>query len=230
VLINPVFATTTIIELALPMLPTKSPRAERRLYWAGSLVATVSAFLALFPPNWQGGLAFAGVLAGGLTFRAYMITPYIRFRGRTYAFNLSDSEPDDGSQGTTPLSDYDPAPDSYGGIATATKAWWLLAVVVIACALMVALFAVSGEGPWYAGGAATAVAIVAIGIGHQDGSWEFQIARGQLVQFAIAGVATLGAFSVLYYCAYSAGRRWPLRPTRSADYQAHPHLRKKFPN
>jgi len=229
-MINPVFATTTIVGLALPMLPTKSPHAERRLYWAGSLMATVSAFLALFPPNWQGGLVIAGVLAGGLSLRAYMNTPYIRIRGRTYAFNLSDSEPGDGSRRPTPQSDYDPAPDSYGGIANATKAWWLLVVIVIAGALMVALFAVSGEGPWFAGGAAMAVAIMAIGIGHQDGSWEFHVARGQLVQFAIAGVATLGAFSVLYYCAYSAGRRWPLRPARSADYQAHPHLRKKFPN
>lgn len=227
-MVNPVFATTMIVGLALPMLPTKSPRAERRLYWAGVLVATVSAFLALFPPNWQGGLGFAGVLAAGLTFRAYMTTPYIRVRGRTYAFNLSDSEQDDGSQPTP--RHHDPAPDSYGGIATATKAWWLLAAIVIACALIVALFARSGEGPWYAGGAATAVAIVAIGIGHQDGSWGFRIARGQLVQFVIAGVATLGTFCVLYYCAYSAGRRWPLRPARSADYQAHPHLRKKFPN
>jgi hypothetical protein len=229
VLINPVFATTAIVGLALPMLPTKSPRAERRLYWAGALMATVSAFFALFPPDWQGGLVIAGVLAGGLFLRAYMNTPYIRIRGRTYAFNLSYSESDDGSQ-PTPPPDYDPASDSYGGIATATKAWWLLVVIVIAGALIVALFARSGEGPWYAVGAATAVAIVAIGIGHQDGSWEFPIARGQLVQFAIAGVATLGSFSVLYYCAYSAGKRWPLRPARSADYQAHPHLRKKFPN
>lgn len=157
-MINPVFATTTVVGLALPMLPTKSPRAERRLYWSGTLMATVSAFLALFPPNWQGGLAFAGVLAGGLTFRAYMTTPYIRIRGRTYAFNLSDSDSDDGSRGTAPPSDYDPAPDSYGGIATATKSWWLLVVIVSAGALMVTLFAVSGEGPWYAGGAATAVA------------------------------------------------------------------------
>jgi hypothetical protein len=58
----------------------------------------------------------------------------------------------------------------------------------------------------------------------------YQITRGQLAQFAIAGVAALGAFSVLYYCAYSVGRRWPLRPARSLDYQAHPHLQKKFPN
>lgn len=229
-LINPLFATTTIVGLALPMLPTKSPRAEQRLYWAGTLIATVSVFFALFPPDWQGGLVIAGVLAGGLTLRAYMTTSYIRIRGRTYAFNLSDSDGNDGSRGTTRPSDYDKAPNSYGGIATATKAWWLLVVVVIAGTLMVVLFARSGEGPWYAVGAGTVVAIVAIGIGHQDGSWGFKIARGQLAQFAIAGVATLGAFSVLYYCAYSAGRRWPLRSARSLDYQAHPHLRRKFPN
>jgi hypothetical protein len=229
-MINPVFAATTIVGLALPMLPTKSPRAERRLYWAGTLVATVSAFLALFPPDWQGGLVIAGVLAGGLTLRAYMTTSYLRIRGRTYAFNLSDSDANEGSRGTTRPLDHDKAPDSYGGIATAVKAWWLLVVIVIACALMIALYVVSREGPWYAVGAATVVAVVAIGIGHQDGSWEFQIARGQPVQFAITGIATLGSFSVLYYCAYSAGRRWPLRHARSLDYQAHPQLRRKFPS
>src|SRR3954447_26727177 len=139
-MINPVFAATTIVGLALPMLPTKSPRAERRLYWAGTLVATVSAFLALFPPDWQGGLVIAGVLAGGLTLRAYMTTSYLRIRGRTYAFNLSDSDANEGSRGTTRPLDHDKAPDSYGGIATAVKAWWLLVVIVIACALMIALY------------------------------------------------------------------------------------------
>ena len=45
----------------------------------------------------------------------------------------------------------------------------------------------------------------------------------------VAGVATLGTFTALYFLAYAAGRRWPLRPKGSMGYRAHPHLRKKFP-
>lgn len=231
-MINIFFAATTIVGLALPMLPAKSASAERHLYWTGALVATGSAFLALFPPDWRGGLALAGALAGGLTLRAYMSTPYLRIRGRTYAFNLRNSDPDEAdadSRQPVSDSDHDPAPDSYGGFARAPKAWWLLVIVISACAFIFAIFVVKREGPWYAVGAVAAVTIIAISIGHQDGSWDYRFARGQLVQYCIAGITTLGVFAALYYFAYLAGRRWPLRPQGSMEYRAHPHLQRKFP-
>jgi hypothetical protein len=174
-------------------------------------------------PDWRGGLGLAGALGGGLVLRAYMSTPYILIRGRTFAFNLSDS------QSASVDADDDPAPDSYGGLATATKAWWLMVVVVMGCAFIVWGWVSEHEGPWYAFGAATTVAIVAIGIGHQDGSWRYPVARGQLLQLTVAGIASIGVFAALYLIAYAAGRRWPLRPKRSMDYRVHPHLRKKFP-
>jgi hypothetical protein len=225
-MINPVFATTAVIGLALPMLPTKSPQAERRLYWSGTVVASVSAFFALYPPDWRGGLAIAAVLAGGMFLRAYMSTRYIRIRGRTYAFNLSDSDSEPGCANSD--SD-DLAPDSYGGMATATKAWWLLVVIVAACTFVVWIWLAEQKGPWYAAGAVATVAIAAISIGYQDGSWEYPIARGQLLQFTLVGVASIGIFAALYSVTYAAGRRWPLHPRGAADYRAHPHLRRKFP-
>jgi hypothetical protein len=66
-------------------------------------------------------------------------------------------------------------------------------------------------------------------VGHQDSSWGYRVARGQLVPFALIGAATLGTFTALYLLAYTAGTRWPLRPKGSMEYRAHPHLRRKFP-
>lgn len=220
-MINPVFAIAAVLGVLLPLLPSKDTRTQRRLYWAGTLVASVSSFLALYPPDWRGGLGLAGAVAGVQVLRAYMSTTHLVFRGRTYAFDLRHSSSSEAGD--------DAAPASYGGLATAQKTWWLLVVIVIACTTMVALYAVTRTGPWYPIGAVAAVGIVAISLGFQDGSWEYPVARGQLLQFAVTGIASVGVFAALYYGAYAAGRRWPLRSKRSMDYRAHPHLRKKFP-
>jgi len=227
-MINPVFAVTAVLGVLLPLLPSKNARTERRLYWIGALIASVSAFLALYPPALGGGLGLAGALAGVLVIRAYMSTSHIRIRGRTYAFNLRDSKPEERPP-TSAKADYDPAPDSYAGFATAAKTWWLFAVVMIGCAFIVAIFVTQHEGPWYALGAAAVIVLVALLAGHQDASWGYRVARGQLVPFAVVGIATLGTFTALYALAYAAGKRWPLRPKGSMEYRAHPHLRNKFP-
>ena len=163
-------------------------------------------------------------MAGVLILRAYLNTSYVVVRGKTRAFNLPKSRSD--HQGAVAEVS---APDSYSGITSAPKTWWLIVVVTSACTLMVVLFVISREGPWYAASAALTICLVAVVIGHQDGSWQYPIARGQLVQLVIAGVTTAGIFTVLYFFAYAAGKRWPLRPKGTMDYRAHPHLRKKFP-
>jgi hypothetical protein len=207
----------------LPLLPSKDERTQRHLYWIGAVIASTSAFFALYPPDWGGGLGLAGALATGLVIRAYMSTSHIRIRGRIYAFSPSDSESAD-------APDQDPAPDSYAGFATAAKTWWLFALMLLGCAFTIAVFVTQREGPWYALGAGAVIVIVALLAGNQDASWGYRVARGQLVQFAVAGVVTLGAFTALYFLAYGAAERWPLRPKRSMEYRAHPHLRKKFPD
>lgn len=230
-MINPFFAATAIIGLALPLLPTKTPQTARRVYWISTLIATISMFLALFPPDWRGGLGLAGALAAGLVIRAYMSTSHIKVRGRTYAFNLSDSEADDTNSRRSLREDpgYDPAPDSYAGFATATKTWWLFTVAMTACALLVAIFITQRQGPWYALGAGAVMAVLPLLTGHQDSSWAYRVARGQWVPFAVVGVTTLGTFTALYLIAYAAGKRWPRRPKGSMEYRAHPQLRKQFP-
>lgn len=91
-MINPFFAVMMLVGLGLPILPTKSVSAERRLYWAGAAVAVAAAFFTIYPPDWRGGLVFASSIAGVMVLRAYMTTSYLRIRGRTLAFNLNDSE------------------------------------------------------------------------------------------------------------------------------------------
>jgi hypothetical protein len=227
-MITPIFAVTAVLGVLLPLLPSKNARTERRLFWIGALIASVSAFFALYPPDLGGGLGLAGALAAVLVIRAYMSTSHIRIRGRTYAFNLRDSEPDERPT-TSGKPDYDPAPDSYAGFATAAKTWWLFAVVMIGCAFIVAIFVTQREGPWYALATSAVMVIVPLLSGHQDSSWGYRVARGQWVPFAVVGVATLGTFTALYFLAYAAGKQWPLRPKGSMEYRAHPHLRKKFP-
>lgn len=214
-----------LVGLALPMLPTKTESAERRLYWTGTLIATVSAFFTLYPPDWRGGLIFSGAVGAVLVVRAYMTRSYIRIRGRTYAFNLSDSHADDDARRD---NDYDPAPDSYGGLATALKTWWLFVFVICACVFIVAVYLKQGDGRWYALGATAVIVVVALLAGNQDASWGYGVARGQWMPFTLAGIITAGVFTALYFLAYAAGRRWPLRPKRSMEYRAHPHLRKKY--
>ena len=97
------------------------------------------------------------------------------------------------------------------------------------CALIVAIFVTQHQGPWYALGASASMAILPLLTGHQDSSWAYRVARGQLVPFTLVGVTTLGTFTALYLIAYAAGKRWPLRPKGSMEYQAHPSLRKQFP-
>lgn len=224
-MINPVFAVTAVLGVLLQTLPTKNERTTRHLYWLGTVIATVSAFFALYPPDWGGGLGLAGALLAGLLLRAYMSTSHIVIRGRTYAFNVANSRPRSGSVDPND----DAASDAYGGITTAPKTWWLLVVMTIAFTLIVALYLATREGRWYAIGALIFLGVVAVSIGHQDGSWEYPVARGQMVQFTVVGIASVGVFTALYLTAYAAGRRWPLRPKRSMEYRTHPHLRRKIP-
>lgn len=210
-MINPVFAVMVLVGLALPLLPTRSDDAERRLYWIGAAVAVVAAFLMVYPPDWRGGLVFAGSLAGVVVLRAYMSTSHLRIRGRMYAFNLRNSDRDPGRH---------PAEfDAYAGLATAPKMWWLFAAVAVACALIGVLYLLSSDGKWYAAGSGLVVVVLPLMIGHQDASWGYRIARGQIVQLVVAGVATLGVFALVYLLGYQAGIRWPWRSEYSPEHR-----------
>lgn len=97
--------------------------------------------------------------------------------------------------------------------------WWLFTVVTGACALIVAMYLASFEGHWYAAGSVLVVVLLPLMIGHQDASWGYGVARGQIVQLVVAGVVTVGVFVLAYFLGYKVGTYWPLRSKLSPEYR-----------
>ncbi|WP_232000657.1 hypothetical protein [Mycobacterium kyorinense] len=229
-----VFFIATLVSLAVAVLPQlflqRDRSWERRVYWGGTTSAAICAFLASLP-DWKLGLGVALFGIVWMLVTAYAFTPYIKVHDKVYAFHVSDSLPNSSSDGSPSLHhdpDYDPAPDSYGGIATAKKTWWLLIFALLVCILSVVVKS-EDKPSLMAPIAASAFVIIAAGYGYGDGSWGYPVARGQRVQFYIISIVSIGTFSVLYLSAYWAGRRWPLRRNQSMEYRAHPRHQKRYP-
>lgn len=206
-----------------------SRSSQRRIYWSCACVAAVAGFLAVYPDS-KKGLWMALFALGAMMLIAYAYTPYIKIRGKIYALSVQDSDPDrdEASAEATADVQHDPAPDAYSGLLTAAKMWWILIPLMLISSVNTYAFAI-GEGEWWVAAIGIAFLIfLAIATGYGDASWGYPVARGQLVQFIILAVVTVGAFTVLYLGAYAAGRRRPRRSKHSMEYRAHPELRKKF--
>lgn len=195
---------------------------ERRVFWSGVLGVTVSVFVAAMP-YWGQAVGVAVFALAFMTFGAYAYTPFIKIRGKTYAFWLQDSQPDQEPGGTavsgSAAADYHPAPDSYEGLVNARKHWW---ATVFTVAFFECLLLIRGDDkPWWLTPAAAAALVVAsAGYGYLDASRGFSVARGQRLQFVVIAVLSAGTFTLLYVAGYHAGRRWPLR-RKPIDYGAH---------
>jgi len=80
---------------ALPLLaPKGNRRLARRIFWMGTLIAVISAFFISYPPDWKLGFTLSLLFGGVMIFRAYTSTPYIKIRGKIYAYSVIDSQPD----------------------------------------------------------------------------------------------------------------------------------------
>lgn len=220
---------TGAIGLLLTVLASsKNRRAGRRAYWGGALIASISAFFVFYPPDVKAGIAFSLLACFLMIFTAYSYTPYIKIRGKIYAYTVRDSVPDPSPDGTPPpgIDDpgYDPAPDSYGSLATAKKIWWSMVFAMVIC-----MGTIDTTRPWHTAISVCLVVFFAIGFGYGDASWGYPIARGQRPQFVIIAIITVGVFTVLYFAAYRAGKRWPLRRKQSMEYRAHPRHQRQYP-
>lgn len=226
------FIVMTLVGVLLPILaPLNNRHAGRRLFWSGFFIATASAFFIAYPPDWKSGIGLSILVDSLMLINAYFSTPYIKIRGKIYAFSLRDSSSDPSPEGEPPAEPddpaRDPAPDSYSGLATAKKMWWLLIFVMAICVINV--ISISEDRPWLTPLAAAVGVAIAIVFGYGDASWRYPIARGELVQFVIIAIITVGVFAILYLTAYYAGKRWPLRRKQSMEYRAHPRHQKKYP-
>jgi hypothetical protein len=218
------FASAIVVILPSFLDPRISVKSQRRIYWSASLAAAVCAYFSFYP-IWKTGIIVALFILGVVTATAYFNSPYIKINGKVYALTVQDSgvEVSPPAQGD---SDFDPAPDAYSGIVTAKKWWWIAVPLLAMCAVNAYFVIVANDRDWRSISAMALLAILALGTGYGDSSWEYPIARGQYVQFGIITVITAGSFAALYLIAYWAAKHWPVRLKRSMEYRAHPRHQK----
>jgi hypothetical protein len=230
--INPLALVVVFVGVLLRLVVARNDMTtQRRFFWSGFLIAAVAGFFVPAPPNWRTGAMFAAFVVFVILVNTYMTSPMIKIRGKIYAYHVYDSLPDDSRDSTlasdVDRADYDPAPDSYGGSASARKSWWLY-VIAVAFAVLGVLVRGDDKPPWLTPVMAAVLVALPIFFGYfADGSWGYPIARGQYLQFAIIGVITAGVYTVLYIAAYHAGRRWPVRRKQSMEYRVHPRHQKE---
>lgn len=228
-----VVAIGCLAAAVVPAFIVKRGRSwERRVFWSGVGGVTVSVFFAAVP-YWKQAVGMAMFSLVFMAASAYAYTPFIKIRGKIYAFYLQDSLPDPSPGDLSPAGsddpDYDPSPNSYGGLVTAQKHWWaaIVAVVFFGCCVLIR----ADDKPlWLAPVAAVILVAQSSGFGYIDASWGHPIARGQRLQFVIISIITAGVFTILYLAGYYAGKRWPLRSKQSMEYGSHSRHQKRFPS
>lgn len=230
------FIVLAFVGILLPLVaPFENRRIARRIFWAGFLVAFISAFFIAFPPDWKSGIGLSLLVAFLMLLTAYFSSPHIKIRGKIYAFHVQDGLPDNPPDSTgAPASndaDQDPAPDSYGGLTTAKKYWRILIFMMLMCSLSTVTYIadINTDRPWIAVLAVLTVVVAASVLGYGDAIWDYPVARGQRVQFVIVSLVTAGVFTIFYLGGYYVARRWPLRRKQSMEYRAHPRHQKKYP-
>lgn len=226
-----IFFVATLVFLSITVVAPwvrRDHTGERRVFWWAAAAAAASVFFASLP-DWKLGIGMSLFVIGMTVFTAYFTGSYIQIRGKVYAFHVSDSLPESSIDGTHPPRredpDYDPAPDSYSGIATAGKTWWLMIFAMTIC-----VFTVDPHKLWHTAVSVFAVLVIATFFGYGDASWGYPIARGQRIQFSIIAVITAGVFTVFYLAAFYAGKHRPLRRQQSMEYRAHPRHQKRYPS
>jgi hypothetical protein len=183
-------------------------------------------------PNTRTGLVVGGLFFGGMTVAAYVTSSYIKIGGKIYALTVADSQPDpeDRPAAAGSKSESVSGADAYSGQLTPAKMWWMIVVLaVIGGGNAYAALSSNGEA-WVGVMSASFLALVAIGAGYTDGSWDYQPARRQYLQLALASVVTAGGFALLYFAAFYTARRRPLRRSQSLDPRAHPRHLKRGPD
>lgn len=235
--LNIFFTVTTFIGILVSVVaPSNKPRLERRLFWGGFLIASISAIFIAYPPDVKTGALLSLFACSSLLIRAYFSTSYIKIRGKTYAFHVEHRRPDPSQDGATrPGSgnpDCKPVPDAYSGLGltTAKKMWWLMVFLTTMCSFDVIAHVADKDISWKAALAAAFLVVVALIFGYAlDASRGHPIARCQRLQFFIISIITLGVFTVFYLAGYYAGKRWPLGRKQSMGYGAYSRHKKKWP-
>lgn len=175
-------------------------QVERRRYWKGTLCASLLGALAGFPQV-KMMIFFPVFVFCAQVFFAYIDTPFIRIRGKIYAF-----EPYHKNAETPGAND---GLSLYDKIATPAKHWWLIAAFCV-------IFGFEMLGPFLPGQLGMRMAYdktlifltlsfclsLALGHGYAGARNGYPIAQRQWIQFCIASVSSLGLFTAVYLVAY----------------------------
>ena len=189
------------------------------MFWAGILIASVSAFFIAYPPDWKSGVGLSLLAAGLMLMTAYFTTPYLKFGGKVLAFYTSDAEAE-APAGRTSFADGSTrhgGAASNGVLTSARKLWWLMVPAMALCAFNIGQYVVAKENPRLAVAMVVVVVAVAIVFGYGDARAAYSVGRGQLPQFVVVSIVTLGAFTVLYLGAYLLGKQRSRRGRQSID-------------
>jgi hypothetical protein len=192
-----------VIAGAFAAAMVRDRRVARRIYWSAWLFAIPVIASTFMDRGWKMAAAAAAVGVVAALLIAYMRTPYLKISGTIYAYTLVDSRPDPPAEAPSPPF------DAYGGIITAPKLWWTLAIITCGVGALSIQTGLSGA---TLGCALTAVAaLAAVGIlDHRD---NLPFARGQFGQFALVGFTSIPvflapaiAYVVTYYWLSGRGR------------------------
>src|SRR5262245_597345 len=109
--------------------PHKNETVGRRMFWAGILIGSVSAFFIAFPPDWKSGGLLTLLVAVLMLMTAYFSTPYLKFGRKVVAFSAADT-----------------GVEAAGGVFTsARKLWWLMVPAMALCAFNIGQYVFAGE-------------------------------------------------------------------------------------
>jgi hypothetical protein len=178
-------------------LPLES---KRRIYWHCALLAVVFAFLAACPDPAK-TLGMVGVVLIATVGWAYAHTPYIRIRGKIYAFQPIHINAE--SEGASAKL------QRHQQIATPAKMWWIIAGFWLAFDVAVCSSLLPGHERFsfqhrrelilYMLGFCV---LSGVGFGHGEAKFGYPIAQRQRLQFVIASISSASLFAVLYLTSY----------------------------
>lgn len=173
---------------------------KRRFYWGTSGLAGVFIFFAAYPDlkKFVGMLPIVLITSVGW---AYANTPYIRIRGRIYAFQPIHINAE--SPGASAKL------HRHEQIATPPKIWWIVAGVLLTFdAAVFSSFLPGRERLNFQDDRELILytlsfcALFSVGLGYGEAKFGYPIAQRQRLQFIIASVSSAGLFTLPYLASY----------------------------
>jgi len=175
---------------------------HRLLFWCGALATAI--FASLLPPSatWNQSIALGVFFFCALTVSAYMYTPFIQIRGKTYTYFKQAGGSTDTNQNYRRG-----AANENGVLISSPKLWWTLAFGILLCSFNIFTFAIDHQGARPALVSVIAIFIFAAAFGYIDGSSYFDVARGQRMQFILITITTAILFPAVYLFLYYAAKK-----------------------